>query len=98
MAEEVSLTYKGHPLVRHWNDIYYGAPGDPYVVYMQILGTEKKNGIDTANRVQVMLLSNAEGLNLMERIVRVSEKNSLYSALDIGSIWYEKAILESAKQ
>jgi hypothetical protein len=45
-----------------------------------------------------MLLSNAEGLNMMERIVRVSEKNSLYSALDIGSIWYEKAILEGAKK
>ena len=97
MAEEVSLTYKGHPLVRHGNDIYYGAPTDPYVVYLQILGTEKKTGIDTATRVQVMLLSNAEGLNLMERIVRVSEKNSLYSALDIGSIWYEKALLEAAK-
>ena len=93
MAENVTLTYKGHPLVRHGNDIYYGAPEDPYVVYMQILGSEKKNG----NRVQVMLLSNAEGLNLMERIVRVSEKNSLYSALDIGSIWYEKALLESTK-
>ena len=97
MAENVTLTYKGHPLVRHGNDIYYGAPEDPYGVYMQILGSEEKNGIDTANRVQVMLLSNAEGLNLMERIVRVSEKNSLYSALDIGSIWYEKALLESKK-
>ena len=97
MADEVTLTYKGHPLVRHGNDIYYGDLSDPYVVYMQILGSEKKNGIETANRVQVMLLSNAEGLNMMERIVRVSEKNSLYSALDIGSIWYEKALLEAAQ-
>ena len=97
MAEEVNLMYKGHPLVRHGNDIYYGDPSDPYVVYMQILGSEQKNGIETANRVQVMLLSNAEGLNMMERIVRVSEKNSLYSALDIGSIWYEKALLEAVK-
>ena len=97
MADEAILTYKGHPLVRRGNDIYYGAPEDPYIVYMQILGTEKKNGIDTANKVQVMLLSNAEGLNMMERIVRVSEKNSLYSALDIGSIWYEKALLEAGK-
>ena len=97
MADEVTLTYKGHPLVRHGNDIYYGDPSDPYVVYMQILCSEKKNGIETANRVQVMLLSNAEGLNMMERIVRVSEKNSLYSALDIGSIWYEKALLEAAQ-
>lgn len=97
MADEVTLMYKGHPLVRHGNDIYYGDPSDPYVVYMQILGSEMKNGIETANRVQVMLLSNAEGLNMMERIVRVSEKNSLYSALDIGSIWYEKALLEAAQ-
>jgi len=95
MAEEITLTYKGHPLVRRGNDIYYGDPSDPYVVYMHILSTEKKNGIDTASNVQVMLLSNTKGLSMMDRVVRVSEKSSLYSALDIGSIWYEKALLEA---
>ena len=32
MAFTPSLTYKGRPLVRCGNDIYYGSMHDPYVV------------------------------------------------------------------
>ena len=92
MAEEKSLMYKGKPLARKGNDIYYGDPGAKCVVYMQILGTEKKNDIDVANRVQVMLLSTDPSLSMKDRILKVSEKGSLYSALDIGSIWLERQL------
>ncbi|MBR3354828.1 MAG: hypothetical protein IKG47_05655 [Oscillospiraceae bacterium] len=91
MAEQ-SLMYKGKPLARKGNDIYYGDPSAAYVVYLQVLTTEKKNNIDVANRVQVMLLSTDSSLGLKDRIVRVSEKNSLYSALDIGFVWLERAL------
>lgn len=92
MAEEKSLMYKGKPLARKGNDIYYGDPGAPCVVYMQILSTEKKNDIDVANRVQVMLLSTDPSLGMKDRILKISEKGSLYSALDIGSIWLERQL------
>ena len=90
MAEQ-SLMYKGKPLARKGNDIYYGDPDAPYVIYLQVLTSEKQNGVDIATRVQVMLLSTDVNLSLKDRIVRVSEKNSLYSALDIGYVWLERA-------
>ena len=92
MAEEKSLMYKGKPLARKGNDIYYGDPSAECVVYMQILSSEKKNDIDVANRVQVMLLSTNPSLSMKDRILKISEKTSLYSALDIGSIWLERQL------
>ena len=92
MAEDKILTYKGHPLARRGNDIYYGDPKDPCVVYMQILSTAPQDGIEVATRVQVMLLSTDPKLSMKDRILKASEKSSLYSALDIGSIWLERAL------
>ena len=39
------LIYKGHPLRRIDNLIYYGTMADPYIVMMQILESKKENGL-----------------------------------------------------
>mgnify|MGYP003210708423 CR=1 FL=1 len=49
MAYTPKLTYKGRPLVRCGNDIYYGSMKDPFVVYLQVLSTKKENGVDRAH-------------------------------------------------
>ena len=90
MAEQ--LTYKGRPLVRCNNEIYYGNPNDSHVVFIQILNTEEKDGVPVANKVHVQLLSNDPSLGPNARIVKQSDKNGLYSALDIGYIWLERAL------
>ena len=43
MAYTPKLTYKGRPLVRCGNEIYYGSLSDPYVVFMQVLTTKEEN-------------------------------------------------------
>ena len=43
MAYTPKLTYKGRPLVRCGNEIYYGSLADPYVVFMQVLTTKEEN-------------------------------------------------------
>ncbi|MDO4567240.1 MAG: hypothetical protein Q4B42_07905 [Oscillospiraceae bacterium] len=93
MAE--ALTYKGRPLARRDNEIYYGAPGDDYVVFIQILSTTEKDGVAVADKVHVSLLSNDPSLTPAARILKQSDKNGLYSALDIGEIWLKGA--ESGK-
>ena len=45
MAYTPKLTYKGRPLVRCGNDIYYGSMKEPFVVYLQVLSTKKENGV-----------------------------------------------------
>lgn len=86
MAYTPKLTYKGRPLVRSGNDIYYGSPNDPYVIYLQVLTTKKENGVDVADKVHIVLLSTDDSKPLPERIVRQANKVGLYNALSFGDI------------
>ncbi|MCI6771381.1 MAG: hypothetical protein ACI4XE_06710 [Acutalibacteraceae bacterium] len=88
------LEYKGRPLVRKGNTIYYGSLADDFVLVLQILSTKEQNGLTVADRVMVQLLKNDPDLRLNERIVHKIEKRGLYSAMHIGSFWLEKALSE----
>ena len=91
MAFEAPLTYKGRPLVRCKNQIYYGSMSDPFVVFMQILSTKEENGVQVADRVHLALMSTDPEKPLAERMVRQSDKNGLFNALDISSLWLDKS-------
>ncbi len=91
MAFEAPLTYKGRPLVRCKNQIYYGSMSDPFVVFMQILSTKQVDGVEVADRVHLSLLSTDSAKPLQERMIRQGDKNGLFSALDISCIWLEHA-------
>ena len=86
------LTYKGKPLVRMGNTLYYGNMYDPYVVMLQILSTKQVIEMDVAEKVQVQLMSTDPDLRMKDRIIKKSEKNGLYSAMDIGAIWLERTL------
>lgn len=89
------LSYKGKPLVRCGNTIYYGNMNDPYVVLMQIVSSKKVNDLDVADRVTVQLLSTDPDKRPKDRIIKKSEKKGLYQAMDIGSIWLDLALKEN---
>lgn len=84
--------YKGKPLVRCGNTIYYGSMADDYVVMMQVMGTEKFEDVDMANKVSVKLIMTDESKNPLERIMKSSEKTGLYNAMDIAAIWLDDAL------
>ena len=90
--KEKYLMYKGKPLVRSGNTLYYGDMSDPYVILMQISSTHPGYDMDMAEKISIQLLATDTNLRPKERIVRKSEKVGLYNALDIGSIWLEKAL------
>ena len=92
MSYKPKMTYKGKPLVRKDNELYYGWMTDPYVLYLQILSTVQADGAETPDKVQVTLLSTDLSKSMKERTARQSVRHGLYNALDIGSIWLEKAI------
>ena len=94
MAFTPKLTYKGKPLVRCKNDIYYGNLADPYVIFMQVLTSKEENGVRVADRIHVTLLSTDTTKSPIERMARQRDKYGLWSALEIGSIWLEKALGE----
>lgn len=85
------LTYKGKPLVRKDNELYYGCMTDPYVLHLQIQTTKQSGSIEVADKVHLQLLSTDETKAPEARVARQTTKNGLYNALDIGSIWLQKA-------
>lgn len=97
MAFSPKLTYKGRPLVRCGNDIYYGNMTDPYIVYLQILNTKKENGVDVADKVHIILLSTDDSKPLPERIVRQANKVGLFNALSFGDIMLRGQLKEQKK-
>ena len=97
MAYTPKLTYKGKPLVRCGNEIYYGNMTDPYVLYLQTMTTKVENGQEIADKIHLILLSTDVKKPLPERIMRQTNKVGLYNALDIGSIWLEKALTEAPR-
>ncbi len=88
------LTYKEKPLVRMGNTLYYGDMRDKYVVMLTIMGSHEEDGINFADRVMVQLLSTDASKPITERFIKKSEKNGLYNALDIASIWLQRALSE----
>ena len=93
MSEEKSvLTYKGHPLMRKDNLIYYGSMADSHIIMLQILESKKVNDIDVATRVAVQLQLTDPSAKSRDRIDKKSEKAGLYTALDLGSVWLERAL------
>lgn len=86
--------YKGKPLVRNGNTIYYGSMMDDYVVMLQVLGTEEAGGLKMANRVDVKLMRTAKDINPKDTIAKTAEKPNLYQALDIADIWLTRALAE----
>jgi arginyl-tRNA synthetase len=91
------LIYKGHPLRRVDNLIYYGTMAEKYIIMMQILETKKEQDLDVATKVSIQLQLTDPDLKSRDRVVKKSEKDSLYAAMDIASIWLERALAGKEK-
>lgn len=90
--EKAVLMYKGHPLMRKDNLIYYGSMADSHIVMLQILESQKVNGEDVASKVSIQLQLTDPAARSRDRIVKKSEKDGLYTALDLGNVWLERAL------
>jgi len=86
------LMYKGRPLMRKDNLIYYGSMADSHIVMLQILDTKKVGDAEIASRVSVQLQLTDPAVRSRDRIVKKGEKAGLYTALDFGSVWLERAL------
>ena len=91
-AKSEGLIYKGHPLGRVDNLIYYGTMAEKYIIMMQVLSTKKEQDLDVATKVSVQLQLTDPDLKSRDRVVKKSEKDSLYAAMDIAAIWLDRAL------
>ena len=87
-------TYKGKPLVRCGDVIYYGSMKDKYVVKLEIKSKKKVKDMDVADRVTVQLMYTDPKIRTRKQIVKTSEKEGLYLAMDIADAWLTRALAE----
>ena len=93
MAEKSTvLTYKGHPLRRKDNLIYYGSMADKYIVMIQVMSSEKDGSLEIANKVHLQLQLTDPDLKSRDRVVKKIDQPDLFSAIDMGSIWLMRAL------
>ncbi len=83
------FTYKGYPLVRCKNYFYFGDPSKTHIIFINVL---ESDGNDVPTKLSLELLLTDETLPPNERLLKKSEKKSLYEALDIGMIWLTRAL------
>ena len=77
------LEYKGKPLVREGNTIYYGNMSDDYVLLFV--------GREVPDMIIVQLLSTKDNM----QIVKQDVKHGFYDAFDTGVIWLERYVGEN---
>ena len=86
------LIYKGKQQVREKNVIVDGDINDKIYLFLMIL-TEKilEDGKTVPDSILIHVLDTEE------KIIKQGQKNGLYEAMDIGTIWLERAIADSKK-
>ena len=91
------LVYRGHPLRRVDNLIYYGSMADKYIIMMQVLDSKMEQDLTLATKVSIQLQLTDPNLKSRDRVVKKSEKSSLYAAMDIAAVWLERALAGKEK-
>ena len=92
MAEKEFSTYKGKPLVRCGDELYYGSMAERFVIRMQIKTKKTVGDTEIADKVAIQLLLTDPDLSPRKQLVKSSEKSGLYVALDIADVWLERAL------
>lgn len=85
------LTYKGKPLIKCGDRVYYGNLEDKYILALDILESKDVNGAKVSSRIKIQLMDNTGELGAGQ-IYRKAERQSLYKALDIGEWWLHDAL------
>lgn len=85
------LTYKGKPLLKCGNRVYYGNLEDKLILALDILESEENKDIKSTKKVKMQIMDNSGELG-NGQVFRKGERENLYKALDIGEWWLKEAI------
>ncbi len=87
------LEYKGQPLVRQDNEIYYGDLSRDYYLFMMIMNykEEPKLKVQIPDKVMIQIIEKKTNMPVPDKQKVV---NGLYAAFDLGTIWLERLTRE----
>ena len=86
--------YRGKPLVRSGDTIYYGNMTDKYVIKIDIKTKKTVEDMEVADKCIVQLMLTGPEIRSRKQFVKTTEKNGLYVALDIADAWLTRALTE----
>ena len=92
MANKEFFTYKGRPLVRCGDELYYGSMAERFVIRMQIKSKKTVGDLEIADKVTIQLMCTDPDLSPRKQLIKSSEKTGLFLAIDIADIWLERAL------
>jgi len=87
-----ALEYKGHPLRRKDNLIYYGSMSEKYIIMLQVTETKQLEDLNLATRIVVQLQYTDPDLKSRDRVIKKSEKTSFFEAIDVAAVWLNRAL------
>lgn len=91
VKKKKELTYKGKPIYRRGNTIYYGNLDEHLILVLEVLETEKNGDINVTKKVKFHIQDNTGELGKGTNY-RSGERENLYKAFDIGSWWLQDAL------
>ena len=91
-AEQKLFTYKGKPMVRRGDTIYYGDLSEKYIIIFTIKSKKKVGDLEVADSVTIDLCTN-KGVG-KEKVIKKAERDGLYAALDLGEFWLTDILSE----
>lgn len=99
MAKKVKdmLIYKGKPLRREGDKIYYGDFSENFITVFTILDKSKLKDLEVASKVTIELLEKKGADIKSAHLVKKAERTNLFDAMDIGCFWLED-ILEMERE
>lgn len=84
MADNKLFFYRGFPLIRSGNTIFYGSAGDAFAARLTIKDTKKIADADVPNKIMVQLLPKNPA-DVAK--ARKGDYIGFYEALDTAHVW-----------
>lgn len=85
------LCYKGRPLVRSGNEMYYGNMSDKYIIFIKELETKKVNNVEVGSKFEIQLLFTDPEIKGRGKIAKSIERSSFTDALELAEAWLKRA-------
>lgn len=79
------VEYKGRPIVRKEEDLYYGDMSDKYYIYMMIMSDKEVEGKKVPDMIMVQLIDSATKRPENQKVVK-----GFKEAFEFASAWLDR--------
>ena len=79
---------------KKFNDSFILPPlmNDKYIIMMQVLASKPVQDISVATKVSVQLQLTDPDVRSRDRVVKKTEKDGFYAAMDVAAVWLDRAL------